>query len=434
VISDAIFSAFDFAGQRANSLKLLCLQDVVAGKMLGMLQAMLGERMVGDAMDPTVDIGPVADADHAARLEQYLEGLAAKGRRVTRHGRGAAAGVAGLVRPAIVELAGIDDLALIDETINGPVLHVLQWNARELPLLLQGLDRLLKPSHLGLHTRIYETAGEVLSLSQAANVYVNRPVHISRIGMQVDAAGHHDQGPSAAGPLLLLSLGQAAGAELNLHCGPFEPMPSKELRQYLNYPVAVDDTLKNRASVEGEALQQRLKTLQTLGSKAPTVSLQQAAQTVRNYLASAVMQLSAKEMPAFMGEENTLVLGPIGTVACTGATRESLLMQVMTAVATGNRVLLQEGADSAFYLETLGAARCRVVAQAALLAQADVLLSDSKPSVAQAGSGGVPTIVPIASGFYPWWRLLAERNITINSSASGDNTQLMAKDDAALAA
>lgn len=421
VISDAVFSAFDAAGLRANSLKLICLQDDVADKMLNMLQAMLGERTVGDPMDSTTDIGPLPSQQHADRFEAYLESLFAKGNKVVRYGRVQRRDVPCLVRPAIVELNSIEDLKHIQAAVNGPVLHVLRWKAKDLEALLSRLDEQLAPSFLGLHTRIYETAGEVLSMSKAPNVFVNRPVHIQRLGMQVDAAGAYDAEVSSLGPLVLYKLCKLASADIQVHQGPFKAMAEKSLRQYLNYPVLQEGKLMQRKRHEQTLLDERLRLLDGLCALAASQKIQIGTEQLRRYLTAAIRQMAAKEMPAFMGEENTLLLLPIGAVVCQGPSREGLLAQVMTAVATGNQVLVRAGADAQAYQQLLGPDVCRILTTASA-AGSDV------PVLSEQDAG----LKPLSDHFYPWWQLLSERHITVNSSASGDNTQLMQQDEVEL--
>ena len=62
VVADAVVSAFDSAGQRCSALRVLCLQDEVADRMLEMLRGAMAELALGDPERLSVDVGPVIDA------------------------------------------------------------------------------------------------------------------------------------------------------------------------------------------------------------------------------------------------------------------------------------------------------------------------------------------------------------------------------------
>ena len=70
VVGDVLASAFGSAGQRCSALRLLCLQDDVADRVLHMLQGAAETLHIGDPMDPATDVGPVIDEDARATLEQ----------------------------------------------------------------------------------------------------------------------------------------------------------------------------------------------------------------------------------------------------------------------------------------------------------------------------------------------------------------------------
>ena len=74
VVADVMSSAFDSAGQRCSALRILCLQDDVADRMLAMLKGAMAELEVGDTRRLSVDVGPVitAEAQLAIREEFFF--------------------------------------------------------------------------------------------------------------------------------------------------------------------------------------------------------------------------------------------------------------------------------------------------------------------------------------------------------------------------
>ena len=63
VVGDAVSSAFDSAGQRCSALRVLCVQEEAADRVLEMLQGAMGELRVGNPAELRVDVGPVIDAE-----------------------------------------------------------------------------------------------------------------------------------------------------------------------------------------------------------------------------------------------------------------------------------------------------------------------------------------------------------------------------------
>ena len=56
-------SAFRSAGQRCSALRLLCVQEDVADKMIEMIAGAAKELKLGDPRDTGVHVGPVIDAE-----------------------------------------------------------------------------------------------------------------------------------------------------------------------------------------------------------------------------------------------------------------------------------------------------------------------------------------------------------------------------------
>ena len=72
VTDDVITSAFRSAGQRCSALRLLCVQDDVADKVLAMVEGAARELALGDPRDPATHVGPVIDAEAKAKLERWI--------------------------------------------------------------------------------------------------------------------------------------------------------------------------------------------------------------------------------------------------------------------------------------------------------------------------------------------------------------------------
>ena len=89
VTDDVIASAFRSAGQRCSALRLLCLQDDVADKVLDMVAGAARELQLGDPRDISTQVGPVIEPQAKARLERWIADM--HGALRFRWERGAAA-------------------------------------------------------------------------------------------------------------------------------------------------------------------------------------------------------------------------------------------------------------------------------------------------------------------------------------------------------
>jgi RHH-type proline utilization regulon transcriptional repressor/proline dehydrogenase/delta 1-pyrroline-5-carboxylate dehydrogenase len=196
VTDDVIASAFRSAGQRCSALRLLCLQDDVAGQVLDMVMGAARELKIGDPRDPATQIGPVIDAEAKDKLERWIAGMAARGRLRFRLGGAPAEGT--YVAPAIVELERASEL---QEEVFGPVLHVVRWRADALDMLLDDIAGNGTALTLGIHSRIDATVARIAARLPHGNVYVNRNMIGAVVGTQpFGGSGLSGTGPKAGGP------------------------------------------------------------------------------------------------------------------------------------------------------------------------------------------------------------------------------------------
>src|SRR5690606_22035791 len=72
VTDDVVTSAFRSAGQRCSALRLLCVQDDVADKVLTMVSGAARELRIGDPRDVAVQVGPVIDKDAKDKLQSHI--------------------------------------------------------------------------------------------------------------------------------------------------------------------------------------------------------------------------------------------------------------------------------------------------------------------------------------------------------------------------
>ncbi len=134
VVGDVLASAFDSAGQRCSALRILCLQEDIAERVLTMLKGALCELVVGNPDRLATDVGPVITEEARAAINAHIDAMRALGRAVEQLPLPAATAPGSFVPPTLIE---IDSIADLQREVFGPVLHVLRYRRAE----LAGADR-----------------------------------------------------------------------------------------------------------------------------------------------------------------------------------------------------------------------------------------------------------------------------------------------------
>lgn len=198
VVDDIVQSAFNSAGQRCSALRILCVQDDIFESLLTMLCGACEELQVGDPALLDTDVGPVIDQPARDTLINYLQ--QAKQHYQLRYEyspqRLPADGF--YVGPCILE---IDHLSQVDREIFGPILHVLRFKAKQLPELIEQINRSQFGLTLGVHSRIEKWSEHIIDQTAVGNNYINRNMVGAVVGVQpFGGHGLSGTGPKAGGP------------------------------------------------------------------------------------------------------------------------------------------------------------------------------------------------------------------------------------------
>jgi RHH-type proline utilization regulon transcriptional repressor/proline dehydrogenase/delta 1-pyrroline-5-carboxylate dehydrogenase len=335
VVADAIASAFDSAGQRCSALRLLCLQEDIAERVLPMLRGAMAELRVGDPRHLSTDVGPVIDEDARSALAAYVARRRDEGANVTSVPMPAACEHGTFVAPTLIE---IDDPRTLTREVFGPVLHVVRYREGALDALVDAINANGYGLTHGIHSRIDETVDFIVSRIRAGNVYVNRNIIGAVVGVQpFGGEGLSGTGPKAGGPLYLWRL-------------------VRERR-----PAPLPDT-------------------QALAG--PT------------------------------GESNVLSVHARGRVACMASDAAERAAQAALASSVGNVAVdaVQPRPDAVLFAGTAEeAARLRI----------DLA----------SGDGPIVPVIERRDGGYDSTRLVVERTLTINTTASGGNASLLSLEE-----
>jgi RHH-type proline utilization regulon transcriptional repressor/proline dehydrogenase/delta 1-pyrroline-5-carboxylate dehydrogenase len=214
-------SAFDSAGQRCSALRVLCLQDEIADKVVPMLQGAIAELGIGNPDRLSVDVGPVISAEAQKRLLDHIDRMRAAGHRVHQVPLPDDVRWGTFVPPTLIEISSIADLP---GEVFGPVLHVLRYSREEMEEVIRAVNATGFGLTFGVHSRIDETIERATAASAAGNQYVNRNMIGAVVGVQpFGGHGLSGTGPKAGGPLYvhrLLASGPAAEAAEGELAGP----------------------------------------------------------------------------------------------------------------------------------------------------------------------------------------------------------------------
>jgi len=229
VVYDVLTSAFDSAGQRCSALRILCVQDDCADRLLNMLRGAMQELRIGNPDRLNTDVGPVIDGEAARNIEDHIQKMRDAGLNVVQLPLPSHTQYGTFVAPTLIE---IDSISRLEREVFGPVLHVLRYKREDLPKVLDQVNATGYGLTFGLHTRIDETVEQVMARIRAGNLYVNRNIVGAVVGVQpFGGEALSGTGPKAGGPLYLYRLlstrppEMAAGIDLSAGLPVTLPLP-----------------------------------------------------------------------------------------------------------------------------------------------------------------------------------------------------------------
>ncbi|MEM6623473.1 MAG: bifunctional proline dehydrogenase/L-glutamate gamma-semialdehyde dehydrogenase PutA [Pseudomonadota bacterium] len=405
-VRDILASAFQSAGQRCSSLRMLYVQRDIEARFLEMLTGAMDAQRLGDPWDLSTDVGPVIDAEAHATIQAHCRKMEAEGRLI--HALDTPAD-GHFIGPRLYRMRGIDRL---EREVFGPVLHVARFDADRLDQVIDDINARGYGLTFGLHTRIDARVQEMVDRIHVGNAYVNRNQIGAIVGSQpFGGHGLSGTGPKAGGPLYLSAF-QTGARSTNVSSAEGPQVTAVDAGAAL---AKLDATSWARRDDRGTRLQTLLKG--------------QAAQTMA---AAAAVDQGPIDLPGPTGESNRYRLEPRGTVLCLGPAA-TLLDQVVTALAMGNAVLaICPGAGDGLAVLTDGDLPLSVLdgrLPVSVTADIDIDLVvfggvADQLRLALAGRSG--PILPLVTGPARPEDFVLERAICIDTTAAGGNTALLA--------
>jgi RHH-type transcriptional regulator, proline utilization regulon repressor / proline dehydrogenase / delta 1-pyrroline-5-carboxylate dehydrogenase len=197
VTRDVMNGAFQSAGQRCSALRLLCVQEEVADRLLAMIAGAMQSLVVGDPGMLATDVGPIIDDEALEKLRAYCRRARQK-YPVVGETPSAAISTGSFFAPIAFEIPSVGEL---QQEVFGPVLHVVRWRGGELERLLDDINGLGYGLTLSVHSRSERCAARVIQRARVGNLYVNRNQIGAVVGVQpFGGEGLSGTGPKAGGP------------------------------------------------------------------------------------------------------------------------------------------------------------------------------------------------------------------------------------------
>ncbi len=214
VVLDSVFSAFNSAGQRCSALRLLCVQEDIADRVIELLKGHMEELCIGDPAMFATDVGPAIDEEARALLQAHVARMESEGTILHRCTLPAATKQGTFFAPTLIEIDSVDRL---QQEVFGPVLHVLRFKGKKLEQTIEAVNATGFGLTMGLHSRIDSRVRRVAALSCAGNIYVNRNMIGAVVGVQpFGGCGLSGTGPKAGGPHYLPRFGNEVTLSNNI--------------------------------------------------------------------------------------------------------------------------------------------------------------------------------------------------------------------------
>ena len=462
VVDDVISSGFQSAGQRCSALRVLFVQEDIADSVISMLKGALAELHIGNPAKLSTDVGPVIDQKALEALNAHSDYMQNNGKLLYQCTLGDEVNDEDghfFFEPRLYEISSID---VLTKEVFGPCVHIVRFKGNEIEKVIEKVNSTGFGLTMGIHTRIEHRAIELARLSRAGNVYINRNMIGAIVGVQpFGGRGLSGTGPKAGGPNYLsrLVIEKATPDEEKINLLPAQALAltgdKTAQQEAVNFMNKANSAEKEWRLTD---LNTRISCVRQLLAKIAHVEIvEDLADDLNRTLAAARDQLISiekrmkkpQELPGPTGESNIIYLENRGNVICFADEKVSFhfwVMSIVSALATGNTVITV--VSDLFYDEAL-AFRDKFIStgadvgvlQVAKLTHLETMLAhpllagvvvdshcELKHYMSEKLSQRSGAILPVITSEYfdnLIQRLLTEKTVSIDTTASGGNTSLM---------
>jgi RHH-type proline utilization regulon transcriptional repressor/proline dehydrogenase/delta 1-pyrroline-5-carboxylate dehydrogenase len=412
---------------------------------------------LGDPSLLSTDIGPVIDKKALKTLNDHAQYMKTNGKLLYKCELPEEDG--NFFAPHFFE---IDNIDVLKTEVFGPCVHLIRFKGKEIHKVIEQINSTGFGLTMGIHSRIEERAYELAKLSRAGNVYINRNMIGAIVGVQpFGGRGLSGTGPKAGGPNYLPRL-MKEKATPKIASQVESYADDKAIQSDASAVKEANELMMSAMKVENKwrltPLNDRISFVRQLLAKIANIeSVEELADDLNITLATARTQLIAIErrlrapmqLPGPTGESNTLHLEPRGVLVCFAdkdVTFEYWVLSIVTALATGNTVI--SVVSELFYDEALtfkdkfaSTGAPGAVFQVAKLRHLEALLmneslsgvvvdssTDRSAYISAKLAERQGAILPVITAEYNdnlIQRLVTEKTISIDTTASGGNTSLM---------
>ena len=475
VVDDVISSGFQSAGQRCSALRVLFLQEDIADHVITMLQGALAELHIGNPENLKTDVGPVIDQKALDALNAHAEYMESHGTLLYQCEFSADVPSHSPSNSTInnemehtnhfffaPRLYEIDNITVLKQEVFGPCVHIIRFKGDKIEEVIDSVNDTGFGLTMGIHTRIEHRAIELAKLSRAGNIYINRNMIGAIVGVQpFGGRGLSGTGPKAGGPYYLTRLmkEKATPDACNFNISAKKKTIMSGNSSEIHEANSLMDKAKSAEKVwRLTELNTRISCVRQLLAKIAHVEIvDDLADDLNRTLATARSQLIDIEkrmkrpqiLPGPTGESNIIYLENRGNIICYADQKVSFdfwVLSIVTALAAGNTVIAV--VSDLFYQEAL-AFKYKFVAtgvhkdvfQVAKLCHLETMIEHPALSGVVVDSGCElkhyiskklaqrhGAILPVISSEYfdnLIQRLVTEKTISIDTTATGGNTSLM---------
>jgi alpha-ketoglutaric semialdehyde dehydrogenase len=192
-----LFGAFGTAGQRCTATSRLILHEKVYDRFLGMLDERVSRLKLGDPLDPSTDVGPVASAEQEKKILEYIAigrqeaKLRTGGHKLT----GGAYDHGFFIAPTIFETA--HGTRISKEEIFGPVLSVIK--VRDYAEAVRVANDVEYGLSSSIYTRDVNLAFRAMDDLECGITYINAPTIGAEVQLPFGGTKHTGTGGREAG-------------------------------------------------------------------------------------------------------------------------------------------------------------------------------------------------------------------------------------------
>ncbi len=410
VVADVLISAFDSAGQRCSALRVLCLQNDIADKVIEMLKGAMAELSIGSPLSLSTDVGPVIDQEAQHNLQKHITEISQQAVAVTSASADMTELEAGsFILPVMIEL---NDISALKQEVFGPVLHVVHFKSEALPEIIQQINQLGFGLTHGVHSRIDETVDFIRDKINAGNIYINRNIVGAVVGVQpFGGFAQSGTGPKAGGFLYLQRLTQAN-----------------------KWQIHATSTTKPIRHEQKEAASRaaRAAVLKSIVANLPLAQDNiEWQKEIQQKIESAFQHSPLDDyfyLQGITGEMNILSFKPRRAIAILGTTLSNSLDALIAIAAAGSTAVITQDNPLA-QIEGIEAHGVKIVEtlnfhDIELVIALDTLNPSIKQQIAQVTQCIIPIVTgaELALSLYP---LVHEISTSINTAAAGGNASLM---------